>query len=353
MMIRNKNIGFLRSVLFFISWFLAFACTNQKSLEEQAQHDVALFEKVVTDVTEAYVMPSSVVFLKDMRALNVAVDKLISLRNEDALNTVKLAWVETYFTWQMISLLDFGPAEELMLADLVGKFPVDPSAVVPDENNRLLAEEKGLMAVEYMIFSATTEETLQEVRNSETFRQALLRKVAEMNELSTQYQLKWQSYQSNFANQTGVEEDQSVSQLVSAAIKTISLMNGKKLGRPMGIDGGEVDFELIEGTYSGESMSALRLQWAFWKGLWKGEINVKDYEMVFSGLGEILGEGEQHQQLVEKMAEVDALFAQVNLKDMRKAITYFPEEMQALQTALEEMEVLTLSLPSSMGIAVN
>ncbi|BDD00328.1 imelysin family protein [Persicobacter psychrovividus] len=335
--------------------FLSLSCESVDFKDHRPTHDVELFEQLAQEVADTLAVPNAKTFRQDMRTLDIATQDLLRSQSLQALNTMRLAWKQAYFTWQAISLLHFGPAEQLMLSELIGKYPINPEGILPAANGRYkVAEEVGLMAVEYMIFAKDNDETLQLIRSSAAFRMALIDKVKAMEDIGVKYDQLWNDYKGQFTSNTGVEAGEAVPMLVSSAIKTIDLMNGKRLALPLGINNGDqVNFELIQGAYSGESLRALRLQWVFWKGLWDGSISVGEEQLHFKGLEALLEGKQELEELHEQVQLVDAVFDQVQLKDMEQAIRLYPNQMRALQRALADMEVLTRSLPKVIGVEIS
>lgn len=76
-----------------------------------------------------YIVPGYAAMLADMQSLKSKAESFVNLPTEENLGNLQFAWRTAYINWQKVSMLEFGPAEEVSLRTFMNTYPVTVSKV--------------------------------------------------------------------------------------------------------------------------------------------------------------------------------------------------------------------------------
>jgi uncharacterized protein len=200
------------------------------------------------------------------------------------LSIVQQTWTDAFLSWQYANSYNFGPAGEegvkKALVQEIGTWPVSESKIDQaissgtydlEDFNR---DARGFLAVEYLVFSLTDDNTaIMESFNSANRKKYLTDLTANIKTAVDVVHNAWTtSYRSQFVASTGTSVGSSTSMLYNEFIKSYEAIKNYKVGIPSGQRPGQVTTEpaKVEAYYSGKTIQMLKANFISVEDIWYG-----------------------------------------------------------------------------------
>lgn len=286
------------------------------------------------------------------------------------LDALRDAWAKAYAKWQYANAYNFGPAGEeglrKGLIEEIGTFPVSETkienAIVGgnwnlEDFNR---DARGFLAIEYLIFgkNQSDDEILTTFANNANRHDYLISLADNIHDRASKVLNAWNgAYRNQFVENAGTDVGSSTSQLYNEFVRSYESIKNFKLGLPLGKRPGQVQVEpqLVEAYYSGQSLAMLKAHFTAIKEIWHGRAkNGQD------GIGfrEYLGNVEGGPALIASTeAQLAAVKAALNAvpttPSMSEQIAGDNSKVEALYVELSKMTRFFKSdMSSLLGIAI-
>ncbi|MFK8058286.1 MAG: imelysin family protein [Saprospiraceae bacterium] len=186
--------------------------------------------------------------------------------SEANLEGVKRSFIDLTVEWMKTEPYSFGPDGSLQTALEVNPFPIDEAAVDVHFNARgfdaslPLNFDRGLPALEYLLFNGTTAEVHQRFQVNPGSTQIILDFIdafqAQVLKLST----VWNDAEADFRINTGTSAGSGISVLINSLSKHFEDTRRDRLGTPFGVTTlGFPNLQTVEAPYSARSLELLAL----------------------------------------------------------------------------------------------
>ncbi|WP_338876131.1 imelysin family protein [Spirosoma sp. SC4-14] len=294
--------------------------------------------------------------------LNTTVDAFVSAPTADKLATLQTVWLATHTSFQAANAYNFGPAGEsgsrMALVQEIGTFPVSTTkieATIPKGTYTLTDanyDARGLLAIEYLIFDVSGDNSrilssLQSV-NRQAYLKALATNVKQrVDDVVT----GWDTYVTTFVSSNGTEAGSSTSELYNEFIRSYESIKNYKVGLPLGARAGQTAPQpnLAEGYYSNQSLTFINAHLNAIENIWRGKSADKDgigfqeylqqveggpalianteaeLAQIHRALEALNGKTSLTQQITTNKSAVDALYT-----ELQKNTRYFKSDMSSL-----------------------
>jgi len=186
--------------------------------------------------------------------------------DESTLDDLKINYAIVAQEWLRAEPFSYGSDGSLQTGSAINPFPVDERAVdahvaagsfdadLPSNFDR------GLPALDYLLFNGTTTEVHQRFQNSLGASQVVLDFSINIRDQSTALQNSWQSNADAFRMNTGTSAGSGISVLINALSKHFEDTRRDRIGTPFGVTTlGFPNPQTVESPYSKQSLLWLRL----------------------------------------------------------------------------------------------
>ncbi|RZS93170.1 imelysin family protein [Aquimarina brevivitae] len=208
--------------------------------------------------------------LNSLQSSTTAFTTTVSVEN---LTSLRTSWKQAYVSWQAISFLEIGKAEEISFRNFMNVYPVtvaDIEANISSGSYDLSLvskqDEQGFAAIDYLLNGiGTTDEEVVAVFNEPTtganYRQYLTDVVARMVQLTDVVVSDWKgAYRDNFVNNSGSSATSSFDKLVNDYLFHYEKhLRAGKIGIPAGAFNNVPLEDRVEAYYDGEFSKTLFL----------------------------------------------------------------------------------------------
>ena len=312
---------------------------------------------VVADLTDRVIAPSYVRAADAMAALADATEQLCATPGTESLAEAQQAWRRARIAWKSTAATWFGPVMQRRSESFVDWFPIDrdriertaarEQPVSPrDIRQTLAATQRGLGAIEHLLFADRADEALRRQPGRCAYTAALADVAAtEVRQTSEDWE---RSYANIFKGEAalGIDAAEAVAMLVRAQVFLVREVTQIQLGPALGANGIEQDPSAAPAGPAGHWAQDLRAQ-------------IEGMEDVYSGAGG-LGVGdlvavlseEANQRMLDSLAAVLTAIGELP-KSLSGAAGDRDPEAQALYDALVELgRTLNTEVVSLLGISV-
>ena len=227
-------------------------------------------QAMLANIGENIIIPAYAHYHEEISTLREAVNNFAIDPTEEKLENARQAFKEAYMAWQGVTLFEFGPAEAVAFRMNNNAFPTNITKIENsissnswDLQSFTSVNQKGLPALDYLLFkdNALTEFTTAE--NAESRRQYLKEVTNNLNALALQVYNEWNPQEGNyletFTSNTGSSAGSSLSLLVNQLNQGFEITKNKRLNIPRG--GRSINEEPIpmatEAYYSGISQDLI------------------------------------------------------------------------------------------------
>jgi predicted lipoprotein len=313
---------------------------------------------------DALIKPAYSAATAEATALSQASLEFTANPSAEGLNNMKTKWTAAILAWQKACMFNFGPAAEQgvkkSLQEELSTFPVNLSKVdqilagggynVNDFNR----DARGLLTIEYVIFgyNQTSEEVLLAFESSirKEFLNALCADVASrLLAVSNQ----WQSYGTEFVNNSGTDAGSSVSALYNQFVGSFEAIKNFKFGLPLGLRPGQTAVEpaLLEARFSKISFRLAKAHFEAIAEVYRGKDEnkaLKAYVNSVTGGKELVNTTEAQLALIENLFD-----NQNENLDMEEMILTNPQPLIDIHTELQKhTKNFKSDMSSLLGIAI-
>jgi len=300
----------------------------------------------------------------DVNALKTAVDAFVAAPDAAKLESAQQALVNAYIAWQYANAYNFGPAGpnglQRSLAEEIGTWPASEtkieSAISAGNSslNDFNRDARGFIAIEYLLFDVAGDHasTLNEFQaaNRKNYLTAVTNDIkAKVDAVVT----AWSgTYKSEFVSNDGTSAGSSTSYIYNEFVKSYEALKNFKVALPLGLRVGQTQPEpaLVEGYYSGKSLTFLKHHMSALENIWYGRkkddadgIGFEEYlNSVEGGAALIAATKEQLQSIttaLNNLNEETSMSAQIVSNpapwttlstELQKNVRYFKGDMSSL-----------------------
>ncbi len=193
------------------------------------------------------------------------VQSLIATPTEEQYLAVQEEWKALNRAWQAINIFDIGPIASQFLQHPLHRPPFDQELMdqflasedILDQefvNKKMGSSTTGMMALEYLIFTADQDPSILEKKHQLT---GLLS--AKLKADSQTFDAAWQSYLPTFKTAAGYGINSSLNQMVNAQISNMEFLITAMVGNPLGkSNGGVAHAEAAYERYAHDDLMALK-----------------------------------------------------------------------------------------------
>lgn len=313
--------------------------------------------QMLQDVADGVIVPAYDTLLHRAEQLAAAVQRLSVESSNLEVELAQDHWIRLAEAWQTARIFNFGPADGLLgtLAENIGTYPVSAAKI----NQRIAAGDTalrgfdrdawGIYGAEFLLWNnPRSAPTLAYLRAVVAKLHAEVRSVAEA----------WnQGYRSEFIGRSGTDPGSGTSLLFNATVFSFEQMKNYALGLPLGRLAGQAGSEpqAVEGYYSGQSITLMKLHYAAVMRIWKGAapdgttiLGFRDYLMTVTNGQRLIDETlMQHGRVEEAFARIPT---SERLSDL---VRDNDSNVGALHTeVLKLTRFLKSELSSLLGIAI-
>ena len=254
--------------------FTIFSCNKD---QPQSSFDRGL---ILRNISANLIIPAYQDFASKAGALDTKVQAFVSSPSGTTLTAAQESWVAAKLSWKRTEAFNFGPVEDFGIENKIDLWPTNTSglqnaiAAYDDSDDYLVStgsDKKGLPAIEYLLFSASEESTLTSF--NEAKRGAYLELLsADLVSQIEFIQNEWESFQSEFDENTGEKVTSSITVLGNEIIFLLEEVKNIKVGYPGGIvTTSEIVPSHLECYYSQSSLEMI-------------EANLEIIEEIYSGV---------------------------------------------------------------------
>lgn len=247
-----------------------FSC---KDKEDENSPDNFDREALLSNLSTNYILPAYQGFSNETSILYTLVSTFVSTPNETNLTNCQDQLKQCMLSWQSVSMLEFGPAEDITFKTQVNLYPADTSEIqthISSGSYDLTLTEnfdsKGLQALDFMLFlpNKTNAQRVDYYLNTSNASSFLLAVTSDLKNLSADIYSDWSGgYSTTFVNDNESNaQGSSVSNLVNAlSMHYETYMRKGKVGIPLGVFNGFTQDALpghCEAYYSSYSNELLK-----------------------------------------------------------------------------------------------
>lgn len=285
--------------------------------------------------------------------------------NSSTLTTAQQAWEEAYIAWQSCNAYNFGPGELPVfgtLTDNIGVFPVSTIKIENNITNQNLSfdnfdrDARGFLALDYLLFDLEGNDRVLPKFANATRREYTLRVAQDILTKVTTVKTGWDTYQTNFINNSGTDAGSSTAILYNEFVKSFEAAKNFKVQLPAGQRAGQTNPEptRVEAYYSGKSLLFLEAHLSAIQHIWEGrKANGQDGIGFEEYLASVEGGPELISQTRTQLTSVRQAKARVPAGSLAQTIRTNLSVVQDLGVELQKQTRFYKSdMASLLGIAI-
>jgi len=345
----------------FIISILGMAC------QEDDKNEVA-FDRgaILQNVAENFILSSYSNMQRATDSLLALTRKFVAGPSTSTLSQLQNQWVVAKLAWKQAEVFNFGPMDGLGIETSIDYWPTNSfgieSTLGTDKEigTKFLltipSNQKGLPAIEYLLFSKPGEEVINQFNASQKRKDFLLALTEGLNQLIQSLHSEWapdgNNYSKTFVGAVGNDVGSSTTMLTNEMIYLLEEIVNVKIGAPSGIKGpGGPKPGLVEMIYANKSKEAILENLTMLEEVFSGGdgIGFDDYldALHIQEGNETLSKAIKSQFISSKMA-VEAIDGP--LKD---AITSGPEKVKVAYSEVQKLLILIKTdMMSQLGLVV-
>ena len=204
-----------------------------------------------------YIVPAYADMVQQLTALKTSVQAFTNAPDATKLEAARTAWRNAYITWQKVDLLEFGPAEEMVLRTYMNTYPVTVSKVnanisagsynLEEFGNR---DALGFPALDYLLNGISIDMYTTDAQATQR-KQYLLDVATTMLVKVNVVSDAWGAYKNTFVSAPGTDVNSSISQMVNSYVLYYErYLRAGKIGLPVGAMTGVAKADISEAYYS-------------------------------------------------------------------------------------------------------
>ena len=324
-------------------------------------------KEVLISLTDSLIVPGYEAASDAAHELRNALDNLCSGPSDSALNDAQQAWRDARAPWMRSEATWFGPVMDRRSVRLVDWPQTEPERIEAmlagdaattedDVRNRLASTQRGLGAIEHVLFSENSPESLQDPSSVRCGYLTALGRVVESE--SSAIFAEWKiernglsAYESFFTgrSESSLATDQAVAELVRTQVFQIRTIVDMRLAGALGLRDAEPDPSALPGGEGHNSLSDLRNEILGMRDMYVGheESGGSGISDIVLGLSSETDE-RMREHFASSLTAIDAVEP-----PLRMAVKERPEQVQAVYDRLSELQrTLSTEVVSLLGVSV-
>ncbi len=245
-----------------LSLFLLWSCTDSST--SGLNEDEFEREAILVNWADNIIIPSLNNFETTTGSLKATSEAFADAPNQQSLDNLRDAWLESYKAWQHVSMFEMGVAMDLRYRDNMNIYPTDTEEIVENiqgggYNLELpsLVNSQGFPALDFLLFGlAENDAVLLEYyttnENAESYKQYVVDLAERIDSLTNVVHTDWTSgYRDEFVSNLGNGANSSLDMMVNDYIFYYEKnLRAGKIGIPAGVFSGSALDSHVEGYYS-------------------------------------------------------------------------------------------------------
>ncbi|PIB36642.1 hypothetical protein BFP72_15155 [Reichenbachiella sp. 5M10] len=250
---------------------ILFVCLTASLLIACETNNSPSFDRqpMLIQMADQIILPGYEDFLATASLLDTQVDAFAKNPTNETLAACQAAWKKAALSWKNTESFNIGPVRTRSLSSKIHYYPTPASFIETAVSNysgsddyiqTLGSNRKGLAAIEFLLFSSDEHETLSQF--SDEKRMAILSLyTSDLVTIATRILNEWETYRADFIALSGSGTSSSASLLANQLLESLSNLNIKKLGNPMGLTdvSSSVNPDLVESPYAQESLEWIKV----------------------------------------------------------------------------------------------
>ena len=324
-------------------------------------------KEVLISLTDSLIVPGYEAVSDAASELRNALDNLCSGLSNSALSEAQQAWRDARAPWMRSEATWFGPIMDRRSVRLVDWPQTEPERIEAmlagdaattedDVRNRLASTQRGLGAIEHVLFSENSPESLQDPSSVRCGYLTALGRVVESE--SSAIFAEWKiernglsAYDSFFTgrSESSLATDQAVAELVRTQVFQIRTIVDMRLAGALGLRDAEPDPSALPGGEGHNALSDLRNEILGMRDMYVGheESGGSGISDIVLGLSSETDE-RMREHFASSLTAIDAVEP-----PLRMAVKERPEQVQAVYDRLSELQrTLSTEVVSLLGVSV-
>lgn len=245
-----------------LSLFLLWSCTDSST--SGLNEDEFDREAILVNWADNIIIPSLNNLESATGSLKATSEAFSASPNQQSLDNLRDAWLESYKAWQHVSMFEMGVAMDLRYRDNMNIYPTDTEEIVDNiqeggYNLELpsLVNSQGFPALDYLLFGLAENDTaLLEYyttnENADSYKQYVVDLADRVDSLTNEVHTHWTSgYRDEFVSNLGNGANSSLDMMVNDYIFYYEkILRAGKIGIPAGVFSGTALDSHVEGYYS-------------------------------------------------------------------------------------------------------
>ena len=242
---------------------------NAKKEDQSCEYENFDKKALLENLTNTYILPSLDAYKNSVESLDLAANTFSSSPNTTNLNILRNSWVNSLLNWQDVSMLDFGPAEYIVLKSQTNTYPSDTNLINQNITNgtwtfasATFNDQKGYQALDFLLNRPghNDQQLVDYFLSTSNSTNYLTDIIQDLVVNMTYVHTEWNSsYKVNFINDfESNAQGSSVSNIVNALnLHYEYYLRRGKIGLPLGVFNGfsqQEMPELVECYYYGQSL---------------------------------------------------------------------------------------------------
>lgn len=206
------------------------------------------------------IIPAYTAYVISLDELQSTANVFITAPNENNLNTLRAAWLESYLAWQQVSQFEIGKAEEIGVRNYSNIYPTNVVLIHSNIENQDYNLElpsnfsaQGFPALDYLLFGIQdTDEAIINTLTIDSTKSYLVAIIDRLVTLGNSVSDDWNnSFRNDFISNDGSSATASTDKMVNDFLFFYErFVRAAKVGLPAGVFTGSENIELVEGRYS-------------------------------------------------------------------------------------------------------
>lgn len=341
-----------------------------KEPEDNVYSDDFDRKAMLENITNEYIIPGYLSYLDEIAAFEQAVQTFETTPNQSNLQDLRDQYLESLKSWETVSFLDFGPANNIALIGQTNTYPVDTTLILDNitqggyslaAGNQYVA--KGWQALDFLLHKETDLTSCLNFLTSDPNIILYMEDVIEDLQINTQYVSdSWSTYgpefiDNNLSNATG----SSVSEMMNGVIQNYEVYIRKgKIGVPTGVFNGfsqQPMPEHVEGYFMEDELELAKHTMSYFKRF----LNGMNYQGTEDGLGlldygdylDATIDGNELSQVINSQIDVIVNISETNGLSWSELVVQDPITSMDIYTDYQKLiPYLKVDLTSALGVIV-
>lgn len=367
----QQNLKILSQILIFTLGVLVTSC-DPKDDDPNSGSRKTMLENMVNNL----IIPSYESFLSKAEVLSSASVSFSDEVNEENLIALQESWKEAVKAWNATQSFNyFGPADDSLYNTILNNFPSE----YPQIENRLATsqainasfieslstKEKGLPAVEYLIFSKDGNAVILEkfLSNAENRKKYLTAVCENIKNKASNLVITWQpagkNYKETFLSisKSGTDAGSSTNLLANSLIQAVENIKNNKLGIPLGKGEGGIQQEKVEAPNAQYSFEIIKVELEAIENAFKGKSAEGDLPGFDDYLDKVNAKWQGNQLLSDRINQqfqsIRTILGEIN-DPLDKAVTTETLKVDKLYNSfISLVSLLKGEMISKLGLSVN